>query len=62
MKVWDFTFADPPVTLDGHPDAVYDVSCSPTEPNLLATCGRRGVLILWDLRNRGGRSMFLIVC
>ena len=53
MKIWDFSFVKQAITLEGHPDAVYDISCSPTDGNLVGTCGRQGMLILWDLRAKG---------
>jgi len=52
IKIWDLSLPDSPLTLEGHPDAVYDVSCCPTDGNLLTSCGRKGVMILWDLRAR----------
>ncbi len=62
MKLWDLSSlpqqqtAPPPaavVTLNGHPDAVYDLAATPLEPHLLASCGRKGALILWDIRAQG---------
>lgn len=49
VKIWDLTLSQPVCTLEGHPDTVYDISCSPTDPRLIATCGRKGALILWDI-------------
>ena len=53
VKIWDLSLPDSSLTLEGHPDCVYDVSCCPTDSNLLATCGRKGMVILWDLRAQG---------
>ena len=54
MRLWDLASPQLPVVLDGHMDAVFDVSCCPSEANLLASCGRKGTLMLWDVRARGG--------
>ena len=53
VKIWDLTLSQPVCTLEGHPDTVYDISCSPTDPRLIATCGRKGALILWDIAAKG---------
>ena len=53
VRIWDLSFTGPATVLEGHPDVVYDVSCCPAESRLLATCGRKGVVILWDVRSRG---------
>lgn len=55
VKLWDLSGLPQrtTITMKGHPDAVYDISTSPLEPNLLVSCGRKGALILWDLRNQG---------
>ena len=53
MRIWDLSFTRPAAVLEGHPDVVYDVSCCSAESHLLATCGRKGVVILWDVRSRG---------
>lgn len=40
-------------TLEGHPDVVYDITCCPADPRIIATCGRKGALILWDIAAKG---------
>ena len=54
MKVWDTSESQAPVvSLSGHPDAVFDVSACPTNTDVLASCGRKGSFIIWDLRTTG---------
>ena len=54
MKIWDLSqLQQAVVTLSGHMEPVFDVSSCPSDVNLLASCGRKGVLVLWDLRNQG---------
>ena len=40
--------------LVGHNESLYDVVCSPVEPGILATCGRKGMVAVWDARSQGG--------
>ena len=61
MKLWDLScLASPPITLEGHLDAVFDVSCSPTDSNVLATCGRKAAILIWDVR--AGGTLSHIIC
>ena len=48
----------PAVTLIGHNESVYDVACSPVEPGILASCGGKGMVALWDARSRGVYTNF----
>ena len=43
----------PVITLVGHNEAVYDVCCNPVEPGILASCGRKGMVAIWDARQTG---------
>lgn len=61
VRLWDISSSasfsssldrGPVLTLQGHPDAVYDFSVTPINSNLLASCGRNGSLVLWDLRSQ----------
>lgn len=59
VRLWDLTSSSErraAITLKGHPDAVYDVSATPSDANLLISCGRKGALVLWDLRGPGTYS------
>ena len=53
VKIWDLTLSQPVCTLEGHPDVVYDITCCPADPRIIATCGRKGTLILWDIAAKG---------
>ena len=53
VRVWDLSQASPAITLAGHNEAVYDVVCSPVEPGILASCGRKGMIAVWDARSQG---------
>jgi WD40 repeat protein len=52
VQVWDMSTNSPAVTLIGHNESVYDVACSPVEPGILASCGGKGMVALWDARSR----------
>ncbi|CAI8057132.1 Probable serine/threonine-protein kinase PkwA [Geodia barretti] len=58
VQVWDMSTNSPAVTLIGHEESVYDVACSPVEPGILASCGRKGMVALWDARSRGHPESF----
>lgn len=47
--------------LEGHSDDVRDVVWSPTNPFMLASCGRDGAMRLFDVR-RSGRNACLVEC
>ena len=53
VRVWDLSQNGAAITLRGHDDAVFDVTCSPVELGLVASCGRKGMVALWDARNQG---------
>jgi WD40 repeat protein len=58
VQLWDLSSpstqsGQSTITLKGHPDAVYGITASPSDPNLLISCGRKGSLVLWDLRGQG---------
>ena len=57
VRLWDLscptTGGHSTVTMREHPDAVYDLTATPSDPNLLISCGRKGSLVLWDLRSQG---------
>ena len=54
VQVWDLS-QNPPaaICLTGHNESVYDVACSPVEPGILASCGRKGLIAVWDARSQG---------
>lgn len=59
VRVWDLSSSPrrEVIALKSHPNAVYGISSAgQTEPNLLASCGREGALLLWDLRNPAGEG------
>jgi WD40 repeat protein len=62
VRVWDLSQASPAITLTGHNEAVYDVVCSPVEPGILASCGRKGMIAVWDARSQAAVQSLQRVC
>ena len=51
--MWDLSQNVPVITMCGHNEAVFDVACSPVEVGIMASCGRKGLVAIWDARNQG---------